>query len=65
MTPAEAIATATSNAAALLDQEKNLGCVAAGCSADLIAVEGDPLQDINALTHGARWVMKGGKVYRQ
>lgn len=64
MTPAEAIATATTTAAALLDQSKNLGCVAAGCYADIIAVEGDPLKDIKAVTTGVRWVMKGGKVVK-
>jgi len=64
MTPAEAIGTATTNAAALLDQSKNLGCVAAGCYADIIAVEGDPLKDIKAVTTGVRWVMKGGKVVK-
>lgn len=62
MTPAEAIATATTNAAALLGKPKELGCVAAGCYADLIAVEGDPLADIKAVTSRVRWVMKGGKV---
>jgi len=62
MTPAEAIGSATVIAAALLDQSKHLGCVATGCYADIIAVEGDPLKDIKAVTSGVRWVMKGGKV---
>jgi imidazolonepropionase-like amidohydrolase len=62
MTPAQAIATATTTAAALLGKEKELGAVAPGYYADIIAVEGDPLSDISALTHRVRWVMKGGRV---
>jgi len=62
MTPAQAIATATTTAAALLGKEKELGAVAPGYYADIIAVEGDPLSDIAALTHRVRWVMKGGRV---
>jgi imidazolonepropionase-like amidohydrolase len=62
MTPAQAIATATTTAAALLGKEKELGAVAPGYYADIIAVDGDPLSDISALTHRVRWVMKGGRV---
>jgi len=62
MTPAQALATATTNAAALLGMEKDLGAVAPGCYADIVAVEGDPLADIGAVVNGVRWVMKGGKV---
>jgi imidazolonepropionase-like amidohydrolase len=62
MTPAQAIATATTTAAALLGEEKELGSVAPGYYADIIAVEGDPLTDIGALTQHVRWVMKGGRV---
>lgn len=62
MTPAEALAAATSNGAALLGMEKSLGAVASGYYADLVAVEGDPLADISAVTDRVRWVMKGGKV---
>jgi imidazolonepropionase-like amidohydrolase len=62
MTPAQAIATATTTAAALLGKEKELGGVAPGYYADIIAVEGDPLSDIGAVTRRVRWVMKGGKV---
>jgi imidazolonepropionase-like amidohydrolase len=62
MTPAEALATATTNGAALLGMEKELGAVTPGYLADLVAVEGDPLADIGAVVNGVRWVMKGGRV---
>jgi imidazolonepropionase-like amidohydrolase len=62
MSPAQAIRTATTNAARLLGRDKELGTVAVGKLADLVAVEGNPLDDIAALTK-VRWVMKGGTVY--
>jgi imidazolonepropionase-like amidohydrolase len=62
MTPAQALATATTNAAALLGKEKELGAIAPGYFADIVAVEGDPLADIGAVTDRVRWVMKGGAV---
>src|SRR5205814_59969 len=61
MTPADAIAAATTNAATLLGKEKELGAIAPGYFADIIAVEGDPLTDIGALINGVRLVMKSGK----
>ena len=61
MSAPQAIRTATTNAARLLGVEKDLGGVAAGKLADLVAVEGDPLDDVTALTR-ARWVMKGGVI---
>jgi imidazolonepropionase-like amidohydrolase len=62
MTPAQALATATTNAAELLGMSKKLGKVAPGFFADIVAVEGDPLADINVVIHNVRWVMKGGVV---
>ena len=62
MTPVQALATATTNAAALLGLERSLGAVAPGYFADLVAVEGDPESDIDAIVDGVRWVMKGGRV---
>jgi imidazolonepropionase-like amidohydrolase len=62
MTPAQALATATTNGAALLGLEKKVGAVAPGYFADLVAVEGDPLADIRVVTDRVRWVMKGGQV---
>lgn len=49
MTPAEAIASATTTAAKLLGLESQIGRIAPGYSADLIAVDGDPLQDVRVL----------------
>ncbi|HEV8598630.1 MAG TPA: amidohydrolase family protein [Gemmatimonadales bacterium] len=63
MTPAQAIRSATTLAARLLDQTENLGSLAAGRYADLIAVQGDPLRDITELQR-VTFVMKGGAVYR-
>jgi imidazolonepropionase-like amidohydrolase len=62
MTPEQALRTATVNAALLLGKENELGAVAPGYSADLVAVEGDPLADINVVVNNVRWVMKGGEV---
>ena len=62
MTPEQALRTATTNAAELLGKEKELGAVAPGYFADLVAVEGDPLADINAAINNVRWVMKAGAV---
>jgi imidazolonepropionase-like amidohydrolase len=62
MTPEQALRTATTNAAELLGKEKELGAVAPGYFADLIAVEGDPTTDINVVLNNVKWVMKGGVV---
>src|SRR2546425_6194314 len=60
MTPEQALEAATVNAAALVGKEKELGAVAPGYFADLVAVEGDPLADINIVLSNVRWEMKGG-----
>jgi imidazolonepropionase-like amidohydrolase len=62
MSPAEALKTATTNGALLLGIEKSIGSVAPGFYADIVAVEGDPLSDINVVIDKVRWVMKGGNV---
>jgi imidazolonepropionase-like amidohydrolase len=59
MTPMQAIESATSVGAALLDQQDNLGSIEAGKYADIIAVDGDPLRDITELER-VKFVMKGG-----
>ena len=61
MTPEQALRTATASAAELLGKEKELGAVAPGYFADLVAVEGDPLADISVVLNNVRWVMKGGE----
>ncbi len=62
MTPAQALASATTTAAELLGLEDRLGRIAPGYLADIVAVDGDPLASIDALFTGVRWVMKDGKV---
>ncbi len=63
MTPMQAIQSATARAAELLDKAGELGTVAAGAYADLVAVPGDPLRDVNELKN-VSFVMKGGSVIR-
>jgi imidazolonepropionase-like amidohydrolase len=62
MTPAQALATATTIPAALLGHEKDLGAIAPGYYADLVAVDGDPLANIDVVINRVRWVMKAGAV---
>jgi imidazolonepropionase-like amidohydrolase len=62
MTPAQALATATTTAAELLDQKDRLGRIAPGFAADIVAIEGRPLDDIHDVVSGVRWVMKDGAV---
>jgi len=64
MTPEQALKTATTEPAAMLGMEQSLGAVAPGFFADIVAVEGDPLADITAISkrENVRWVMKAGRV---
>src|SRR5207253_10701803 len=61
--PMDAIVSATSLGAEAIGMGQQLGTIAPGFEADLIATEGDPSKDITAL-HRVAFVMKGGKVYR-
>ncbi len=62
MTPEQALKTATVEGAALLGMETQLGHLQPGFLADMVAVEGDPLADIDVVISKVRWVMKGGEV---
>lgn len=64
MPPMAAIRCATTEAAKVLRQEKNLGSVERGKFADLVGVVGDPLADVGLLRK-VSFVMKGGVVYKQ
>jgi imidazolonepropionase-like amidohydrolase len=61
MSPAEAVKAATVTAAAVLGRSEDLGRIADGFLADLVAVEGDPLKNISALRKPTV-VIKGGKI---
>ncbi|HMK38711.1 MAG TPA: amidohydrolase family protein [Bacteroidota bacterium] len=63
MTPLQAIKSATVVAAELLDMKGKIGEISPGALADIIAVEGDPLEHIELLQQ-VKFVMKDGKVYR-
>ena len=64
MTPMQAIQSATSRAAELLGKRGEIGVIAAGAYADLIAVAGDPLADVGVLKT-VQFVMKGGSVFKE
>lgn len=63
MTPLEAIQAATRNAAQALGRERDVGTIAVGCYADIIAVDGDPLADVREL-ESVDAVVKGGVLIR-
>jgi len=63
MQPMDAIQSATSRAAVMLDMEGKIGIVAPGSYADIIAVSNDPLRDIKAL-ESVQFVMKNGQSYQ-
>ena len=60
----EAIASATRSAAMLLNQWDNLGSIEPGKFADIIAVPGDPLEDVDEFGR-VHFVMKGGEIFKQ
>jgi imidazolonepropionase-like amidohydrolase len=60
----EAIVDMTSAAAESMGLEHEIGAIAPGLEADLVAVEGDPIKDPSALSR-VRFVMRGGKIYRR
>ena len=62
--PMDAIVGMTSLAAQSMNLDKELGAIAAGLNADLVAIDGDPLQDITALQR-VRFVMRNGRVYKR
>ena len=63
MQPMDAIQSATSRAAVMLDMEGKIGVVAPGAYADIIAISNDPLHDIKAL-EPVPFVMKNGQVFQ-
>jgi imidazolonepropionase-like amidohydrolase len=63
LTPMEAIRAATSRAAELLNEKGELGVVAPGAYADIIAVSGNPVKNVKELAN-VKFVMKGGSVFK-
>ena len=63
MSPMDAIRSATSRAAEMLDMEGQLGVISPGAFADIAAVDGDPLRDVKMLEN-VKFVMKDGKVFK-
>jgi imidazolonepropionase-like amidohydrolase len=63
MTPMQALQAATITSAELVERDGDLGRLAPGYLADLIAVAGDPSEDIT-VTEDVRFVMKGGQIHR-
>ncbi|MGA2417070.1 MAG: amidohydrolase family protein [Candidatus Sulfotelmatobacter sp.] len=64
MTPMQAIQAATTSAADLLGRSKEIGSIKPGKYADVIAVNGDPLENVSVLEN-VQFVMKDGWVYKQ
>jgi imidazolonepropionase-like amidohydrolase len=63
MAPMDAIASATSRAAEMLDMKGEIGVVAPGAFADIVAVTGDPLKDVSVLER-VQFVMKDGAIFK-
>jgi imidazolonepropionase-like amidohydrolase len=64
MTPMQAIVAGTASGATLLGVERDAGTIAVGKRADIVALQGDPLQNITVLQH-VDFVMKDGKVFKR
>ena len=65
--PADLIRSATTTAARLLRREGELGVIAPGALADLLVIDGNPLDDIKVLTTPERTlklIMKGGQIFK-
>jgi imidazolonepropionase-like amidohydrolase len=63
MTPMDAIQSATSRSAEMLDMKGEIGVIAAGAYAEVIAVSGDPLKDAGELEH-VKFVMHNGSIFK-
>ena len=64
MSPMDAIKSATSRPAEMLDMAGQIGVIAPGAYADVVAVNGDPLREIKLLEN-VQFVMKDGRVFKQ
>ena len=65
LTPVQAIQSATINAADLIGAKDKIGSISAGKFADIIAVDGNPEQDITVIEKKLAFVMKDGVVYKK
>jgi len=63
MPPMDAIKSATSRPAEMLEMQGQIGAITPGALADMVAVDGDPVRDIKILEN-VQFVMKGGKVFK-
>jgi imidazolonepropionase-like amidohydrolase len=63
MTPMDAIQSATSRSAEMLDMKGEIGVIAVGAYAEVIAVAGDPLKDVGELEH-VKFVMHNGSIFK-
>jgi imidazolonepropionase-like amidohydrolase len=63
MTPMQSLRAATVTSAELIERDDELGKLAPGYLADIIAVPGDPSEDIT-VTQDVRFVMKDGNIYK-
>ncbi|MHC4992285.1 MAG: amidohydrolase family protein, partial [Planctomycetota bacterium] len=64
MSPADALVSATVNAADLCGLSDTIGTIEAGKQADIIGVPPSPLEDVTVLQE-VRFVMRGGRVYKR